>query len=556
MIDLSTIRSEQAKTLKGDAKHSALTVSGIILYVTILLLAGHRYEMMAIWIVTAVGMVGVTLLYARFAAPDGITPKTYRTYLRGHTVITFCTGIVWGLNAVLIIDYGSLYSIFVAVTIVTSITLGGMFPGNSYRPAYIALSIPTILGLAIFITLTAPLPIRYFGIGLLLFFAFALLSSAKAELATRDGIITKTQQKLADSVVAHSVEVKKVFDSKAKFLATASHDLSQPLHAQGHYIEAMRKTAMSSEQREIIEKIALTWRAQKELLGDLVDVMRLDGGMVQPRFSTFDLSVILLELVNQISLETKRQGLELAVQIPDTLSVCSDPIFLRRIVSNALSNAIKHGGEGGEVELIAGQDGTDIHIQVKDRGPGFHVDGNVLTAPIEVRRDGVGLTSIETMSELIDARPSIANRTDGAGSAFTLAFPKERPEDNKKDDMPNLSASSVMVIDDDKNILDAVKLLFTQWGVFTLSADTVDEALSLLESTQMPIDLLIVDNRLGGDMDAPQAIVAVRAVTRDDLPAVVVSGDIYAPSKLAELRGVSVLPKPVDARDFRRYFAA
>ena len=70
----------------------------------------------------------------------------------------------------------------------------------------------------------------------------------------------------------------------------------------------------------------------------------------------------------------------------------------------------------------------------------------------------------------------------------------------------------------------------------------------------MPIDLLIVDNRLGGDMDAPQAIEAVRSVTRDDLPAVVVSGDVYAPSKLADLHGVSVLPKPVDARDFRQYF--
>ena len=111
-----------------------------------------------------------------------------------------------------------------------------------------------------------------------------------------------------------------------------------------------------------------------------------------------------------------------------------------------------------------------------------------------------------------------------------------------------------MVIDDDRTILDALSVLFTQWGVQILSSDTVEEALSVLKLTQMPIDLLIVDNHLAEDMDAPTAISAVRAATRDDLPAVVVSGDVYAPSKLAELKNVTLLPKPVDVRDFRKYF--
>jgi len=552
VIDLSAIRLEQAKYLKGDARQSALTVSGIILYVSVLLLAGQRYELMALWIVSAMSMIVVTLLYARFAAPEGITSNNYQAYLKWHTVITFCTGVVWGINSLLVADYESLYSIFIAVTIATSITVGGMFPGNSYRPAYIALAIPTILLLAAYIIITAPLPIRYFGMGLLLYFAFALLSSAKAELATRDWIISKTQQKLADSVVAYNAEVKEVFDSKTRFLTTASHDLSQPLHAQGHYIEALRQTAKSPEQNELIEKIALTWRAQKEMLGDLVDVLRLDGGMIQPRFSTFDIAVILQELANQIALEAKRKDVEIISYLPASLMMCSDPIFLRRIVSNAMTNAINHAAGGHEIELHLERADDNVYIAVKDRGPGFHVEGNVLTAPIELRRDGVGLTSIENMSKLIEAQPSLSNRTDGVGSIFSLIVPLDHEAGGTE--LKDLSASSVLVIDDDHNILDAITVMFTQWGVLTLSANSVEDGLSILTSTQMPIDLLIVDNRLANDMDAPKAITTIRAATREDLPAVVVSGDVYAPAKLSSLKGVSILPKPVDARDFRQYF--
>lgn len=555
-MDLSQIRLEQAKTLKNDAKPSAITVSGIIIYVVVLLMAGQHYYLALIWFISTLTMVGITLVFARLSASDGITSENYQDYLFWHTVITFCTGVVWGANSLLVTDYSSFYSMFVAVTIATSITIGGMFPGNSYRPAYIALAIPTTMSLAAYITITAPLPIRYFGLGLMLYFAFALLSSAKAELATRDWIITKTQQKFAESVVAHNTEVRQVYDSKSRFLAAASHDLSQPLHAQGHYIEALRQTAHTVDQSELIEKIALTWRAQKEMLGDLVDVMRLDGGMIEPRFSTFDLSVILRELVNQIRLEADQHDLEIAFQIPSELSVTSDPIFLRRIVSNALTNAIKHGGSGKEIELSAHVEDDNVNIHIKDRGPGFHIDGNVLTAPIEIRRDGVGLTSIENMSKLIEATPSLTNRADGLGSVFSLKVPRHRPEISDDDETQRQPASSVMIIDDDRNVLDAVTMLFTQWGVQTLSAGSVETALSVLRSSGTPIDLLIVDNRLAEDMDAPTAISAIREVTRDDLPAVVVSGDVFAPKKLAGMSGVSILPKPVDARELRRFLQA
>lgn len=552
MIDLSAIRLEQAKYLKKDAKHSAIIVSGIVFYVSILLIASGRYKIAGLWVSATLAMIGVTLLYARFRAVDGVTSENYRNYLRGHVVITFCSGVVWGLMSLIVLDYQSLFSLFISVTIATSITVGGMFPGNSYRPAYVALAVPTILFLAGYIVFTAPLPIRYFGIGIMLYFAFALLSSAKAELATRDWIISKTQKKLANSVVAHSEEVRQVYDLKSKFLATASHDLSQPLHAQGHYIEALRQTSASQEQSEIIEKIAQTWRAQKDMLGDLVNVMRLDGGMIQPKLSTFDLGVLLQDLLTELTLEAKRQGLVINSRLPKAFSLYSDPVFLRRIVSNALSNTMKHAKDGGELLLEVDSDEDHVYIRLKDRGPGFHVEGNVLNTPIEVRRGGVGLTSIENISKLINAHPSLSNRDDGPGSVFTLKLPREKEQ--AAHGSKGLSASSVLVIDDDRNILDAVTVLFTQWGVQTLSADSVADALLILDSTRIELDLLIVDNRLSADMDSVAAISAIRAVTRPDLPAVVVSGDVYAPSRLAELDGVEILPKPVEARSFQNYF--
>lgn len=556
MIDLSEIRLEQAKYLKGDARQSALIVSGVVLYIAVLLVVDGRFNLAVLWTLATFTMIGVTLLYARFMAADGLTLTNYRAYLRGHTLVTFCTGVVWGSFSILAVDYSSFFSMFVAFSIATSITIGGMFPANSYRPAYIALAIPTVLPLAFHFLIFAPDPTRYFGLGLFLFFGFAILTSANAEIATRDQVITKNQQKLTDAIMAHSVDVKEAYDSKAKFLATASHDLSQPLHAQGHYIEALRRTMRSPEQEELVDKIAQTWRAQKEMLGNLVDAMRLDGGMIQPRVTQFDLAELMDELLNSISLEAKRRNVEVSATLPETCPIQSDPVFLRRILSNVLSNVLKHGASGKQLDVFISSEEDEIHIRIADRGDGFAVDGNVFENLDAVKKDGVGLSSIINLAKLIDAEPHLSNRKEGAGTIFTLQLPKQTVGQGRATPPPNISANSVLIIDDDKTILDAVTVLFTQWGIQTLSAASVEEAQATLKATQMPLDLLIVDNRLSNDVDSVDAIQAIRSQMGRDVPAVVVSGDVTAPAQLAGLDNVSLLPKPVEASDFRPFFNA
>jgi signal transduction histidine kinase len=557
MIDLSEIRVEQAKTLKRDSGRSALNVAMVVFYITILLLADGRFEVAALWSGVTVGMIGLTLIYARYVAPDGITLQNYKTYLRGHSVVTFCTGLIWGTFSIIVVEYDSFFSMFVAFSIATSITIGGMFPGNSYRPAYIALAVPTVLMLGFHFLIFAPEPTRYFGFGLLFFFIFALLSSAGAELATRDQVVTRNQQKLTEAIMAHSVEVKEAYDSKANFLATASHDLSQPLHAQGHYIEALRQSSTSPEQREIIEKISQSWRAQKEMLGNLVNAMRLDGGMIKPRFVEFDLVDLLEELLSGLTLEAKRKKIIVQADLPHALPVISDPVFLRRILSNALSNVIRHAASGKSLEVEAEQRKGEIEIRIIDQGEGFDRDGNLFENLDEISKGGVGLSSILNLSKLIDATPSLSNQPASAGvtgAIFTLRLPEEPVDTLRATQREPLSANSVMIIDDDRTILNAVTVLFTQWGVQTLSAASVEEALAMLDATQMSLDLMIVDNRLSDQTDSVAAIQAIRKQTGRELPAVVVSGDVTAPDKLSGLDHVDILPKPVEASDFRPFF--
>ncbi|GHB03730.1 hypothetical protein GCM10009069_28000 [Algimonas arctica] len=555
---MAEIRLAQARRLRAGAKTSALIVTGVITYVFIILIASGENRNAIIWASLTLPMVGVTLLYAQFGVSRPITNHNYKRYLLGHVLVTIVTGLVWSGFSIYHTDYSSYTSLFIVGSIVCSITAGGMFPGSDYRPAYIALAICTILPVAIFWILTAPPTIRYFALGLTLFFLFGLYSSARAEINSRDGIIARTQQQLSQETLTRMQVVRENYEEKSQFLAATSHDLSQPLHAQGYFLDALGYLLDRPDQRELLDKISASWRAQKDMLDDLVRVTRLDGGVLQPKPETMDLRPLLNDLCREYQVSGAGMGIVIDSKL-ESVPLISDPTFLRRIIGNILSNAVKFSPHDGHIIVTLTATKTGGTITIRDQGLGIpnHSREDMFTAFTQAgapvgRPDGsgLGLSIVKRLSEKIGVSVSLDTPEDGLGLLVTITVPThhiQAPQDGRNDQQKRVTL--VIIIDDEVDIRDAMMASLSNWGVQAIAAGTLSEATALLRLIGQVPDMMIVDYRLGNDVKGHTVIAALRAEFDPDIPAALMTGDV---SQIQSDLNTHVVPKPVAPETLRR----
>jgi signal transduction histidine kinase len=555
---MDEIRLAQAQRLRASAKTSALIVAGVITYVFIILSASGENKDAVIWASLTLPMVAVTLLYAQFGVSGSITHHNYKRYLLGHILVTIMTGLIWSGFSIYHTDYSSYTSLFIVGSIVCSITAGGMFPGSDYRPAYIALAICTILPVAIFWILTAPPTIRYFALGLTLFFLFGVYSSARAEINSRDGIIARTQQQLSQETLTRMQVVRENYEEKAQFLAATSHDLSQPLHAQGYFLDALGYLLDRPDQRELLDKISASWRAQKDMLDDLVRVTRLDGGVLQPKPEAMDLCILLDDLCREYQGSSADMGFIIDSTL-ESVPLISDPTFLRRIIGNILSNAVKFSPYRGHISVTLTATETGGTVTIRDRGPGIpdHSREDMFTAFTQVSApvgqpdgSGLGLSIVKRLSEKIGASVSLNTPDEGPGLQVTITVPShhiQTPQDAS--DAHQKRASLVIIIDDEVDIRDAMMASLSNWGIQAIAAETLCEATELLQLIGQSPDMMIVDYRLGNGVKGDTVIAALHAEFGPDIPAALMTGDV---SQIQNAPNIRVVPKPVAPETLRR----
>lgn len=554
---IANIRLAQAKRLRAGAMSSAMIVTGVITYVCIILIASGEYTAALIWVCAALPMVGATLLYARFGVSGPITSDNYPRYLFGHVLVTIATGLVWSSFGIYHTDYSSYTSLFIVGSIVCSITAGGMFPGSDYRPAYVALAICTILPVAIYWILTAPPTIRYFALGLTLFFLFGLYSSARAEINSRDGIIARTQQELSKETLARMRVVRDGYEEKSQFLAATSHDLSQPLHAQGYFLDALGYLLDRPDQRALLDKIQASWRAQKDMLDDLVRITRLDGGVLQPNPVAMDLADLLGDLCREYQVSVGGTGVVIMPNL-ESVPLISDPTFLRRIIGNILSNAVKFSPQAGLIMVSLAATEKGARLTVRDHGPGIaeHARGDVFNAYTQADDDngaktqrpdgsGLGLSIVKRLSEQIGASVRLITPNDGMGLCVEIIIPSLQPPIGDQQTRANL----VVIIDDEVDIRDGMMAALSHWGVQAICAETLDEATALLRLLGQTPDMMIVDYRLSDGVKGSHVIAALRAEFGENIAAALITGDV---NQVQSGPNIQIVPKPVAPETLRR----
>ncbi|MDR3396243.1 MAG: ATP-binding protein, partial [Pandoraea sp.] len=365
--------------------------------------------------------------------------------------------------------------------------------------------------------------------------------------------------------------------AKSRFLAAASHDLRQPVHALSLYVGVLREQQLNARSRQLVDHIGRATAAMGQLFDGLLNISRLDAGVIQPKPRVLRLAPVIDQLQLEYAPQAAAKGLILRVhraRNADTLAIRSDPVLLERILRNLLDNAIRHTAQGG-VLIGWRKRGKAVRVEVWDTGVGiadtdldkifleFHQVGN----PERDRTKGLGLglAIVRRTADLLGHPLSLRSVT-GRGSLFALTIPladvraARQPADPAPVAcvLPPRAAASqgplVCVIEDDTENLNGLCLLLDAWGYRTVGGSSGDEIVRAAVAADVKPALIVSDFRLRDHETGIDAIDRLHEEFADDtIPAILVSGDTD-PRRLVEAsaRAWPLLHKPVDALLLRR----
>lgn len=344
--------------------------------------------------------------------------------------------------------------------------------------------------------------------------------------------------------------------AKTKFLANASHDLRQPIHAQGLFLEVLSHTGLSEYQHDLLTNARAASKASGEMLDTLLDYSRIEAGIIEPRLQPFRLQPLLNKVENELAPQADEKGI--VYRTRETLLVArSDPALVELILRNLVSNAIRYTARGGLL-VACRKHGDQAMLEVWDTGIGiapwqqqdvfreFYQLGN-----LEQDRNkglGLGLAIAQGLARVMGHELSLAS-TPQRGSVFRLALPiTSDPLPGEQVELARnttqLPNTRVLVIDDDVAVLAGMCHLLRDWGCECDTAESIEQALPLARA-HAP-NVVISDYRLREQHNGLEAIAALRELLGDSLPALLITGDT-APKLLREAlaSGIPLLHKPV-----------
>ncbi|MHB9799027.1 PAS domain-containing hybrid sensor histidine kinase/response regulator [Pseudomonas sp. MT3] len=346
--------------------------------------------------------------------------------------------------------------------------------------------------------------------------------------------------------------------SKSRFLAAVSHDLMQPLNAARLFSAALsHQEKLPEEATELVRHLDSSLRSAEDLITDLLDISRLEGGRVSADVAAFPLANLYDTLGVEFRVLAQEHGIDFHVR-GSKLRIESDIKLLRRVLQNFLTNAFRYAK--GHVLLGVRREAGHLRLEVWDHGPGIPPDKLQVIFEEFKRLDshqtraekglGLGLAIADRLCKVLGHRLEVRS-WPGKGSVFSVSVPLARqpapvPINGHKVETPEqLNGAQVLCVDNEDSILTGMNSLLTRWGCRVLTARSREECQVLLEGDARPqlalIDYHLDDGELGTDLMA-----WLRTRLGEPVPGVVISADAR-PELVAQIHaaGLDFLPKPV-----------
>ena len=567
-LRIDPVRAECIRTLFQQIRNSFAAAGVVTIYMCATQAPFHPWTEIAAWLAvqlaTQLFRLWLVARYRRIAADDDGRGLERAAAL--NTLYMALAGWVWGATAFLFMDVAQPITVALTLCGLYGIS-GGSVPGNAYNPAGLYVFVGAIFGLVMVRFLLIGqyaydvLGLASIGYSAILFgFCRVQNRELKEGFAIRfenRRLLAALEVEKSEAEAARS-RAEKANLAKSQLLAAASHDLRQPLHALSLFSGSLQSLALDAEAKDVAARIQSNVAAMEKLFNGLLDISRLEAGVVQSHREPMSCQDLFDRLAGYFDPVAEQQGLDLRFRDTD-LWVDADPALTEQICVNLVTNALRYTHTGG-ILVAARRRGPRVSIEVSDTGIGIAPDDQARIFEDFVQlgnpeRDrgkglGLGLSIAQRLAAILDSRIEITS-TEGRGSRFALSLPAAAPAEvarlsTRAVAQPDLmSGMRLLLIDDDAMVREGAGLLLRQWGVEVALADGLAAAEAEI-STGPRFDVCIADYRLPGDLNGLAII--ERLSRRPDAPSAfcLVTGDM-APDVLAAANAAQtpIIHKPL-----------
>ena len=474
-------------------------------------------------------------------------------------------GIIWGSTGIALNTPGSLSFQVMVLLVTTGLAFTSTYLAAPWLPAYRAFVYPTFILAAVPFLFGGDAWRIVIGLGTLGFLPLVLRYAQRLCRSLQASIGVRLQNaELVEELRAQKKAAEEANVAKSRFLAVASHDLRQPLHALQLFVQALEDTMLPMHAQQLVANVRRSVDSMEELFDALLDISRLDAGNVRARLETLPLA----ELFDRLSFEyapvARQKGLGLTV-MKTSVYVRSDPTLLARIVRNLVANAVRYT-ERGCVMIGCRRQGERIRIEVWDTGPGIPPDKHAevfhefaqLGNPERDRRKGLGLglAIVDRLARLLGHEVRLRSRV-GRGSMFSVSVSRAHPDEHALlESVPEITAHFdlsdrlALVVQSDPVSREALRKLLASWNCEVLTAASGAEMLGNLGSLRRSPDLIVADGP--APAEAGSAVVELlRNEFNAEVPALLVSAATGAAVATEDLGGLPVLYRPFHAGRLR-----
>lgn len=554
---LERLRGEQIRLLYRSAPTGvvAAMIGAFVLASLIWYLNPAAHHALILWLCVVASDVSLHLLLAWRYARSATAVSGWRLWAAAFSVFSLIEGLIWGVTSVSLASPHAFNEQLLIMLVVCAVSSGAVAAFGAFLPAFCALFLPATLPFAAISALQG----GFFGItvaSLVFVFIISMLFVAYRHNGDLQEMIRLRFENLdlAAELRLQKEAAEAASLAKTRFLAAASHDLRQPVHALSLFVGALRGHALADESARLMDLIEDSVNAMDGLFSALLDISRLDAGIVAPDWNVFPVQDLLDRLIRDYGAEAAEKGLSLRVR-PCKAIIRSDPLLLERILRNLLSNAIRYTDSGGV--LVGCRRGQALRVQVWDTGRGIPAaqaervfeEFFQLHNPERDRTQGLGLglAIVRRLAVLLGHTLALQSRP-GRGSVFSVTVPlAEAGLAAHPAHHPVVARHGlIFVVDDEATIQEGMRSLLTGWGHRVLTAGSGDEIIAHAGAWPDRPDVIICDYRLRGAETGVQVIERLRGEYNADIPALLITGDT-APDRLTEAvsSGLLLLHKPV-----------
>jgi len=520
-----------------------------------------------IWLASLYLILFVRLLYNRVPQLDRFSPEEFRRYDQGQAFLILTTGCIWGAGGYIYFDVDNIQTVLMILLTFVSMIAGSLVSLSSRPYLYVLFAAPLMGPMILAMFIQDQWAYNWLAFGAVIYLGATFGFSRTIHRVIDNSIRLRYENlDLIEDLRMETERANEANKEKSRFLASASHDLRQPLQAVNLFTEVLNTKLTEPDQKADIANIQTGLTSLNELLDALFDVSKLDAASIQPRPESFAIDDILIRLERQFMIEAHMRGLTFNIA-QSGATVFSDPLLIERVITNLLVNAFRYTPEGS-VKVHFTQSEKSIILHISDTGIGIPEDSldeifkefyQVSNQERDKRQGlGLGLAIVRRILALL-GHPIQVSSTVGRGSTFSIELPLGRTHDHavasptEEIAVKSLRGMTVLVVDNEDAIVNAMCTLLNSWGAEPVGYAATGVALAAVENRIFEPQFAVIDYRMPGDYNGAEFADKLRELI-PNLPVLIVTGDT-SEDVVQSLhdQSLDVLHKPIKPARLRMY---